>query len=571
MAEQKSRDRSSSTESQLKFPGCRHYRRRNDNHYRCQQCRLNEGLTLCTEDSPCEVCKDSLPEAWIAQEKAIEQKRKRKAATAAKAAKKSQEGDAMDNSVEIRALEDTLQLRPSKGKSDGPSKTKRAKTATGSGSKATEADSAGRLSRSRDQKKTVLQRVRGGTAQVQRCFRVQGVRTPLVTWWERSWRSHGSDRRHDSPRSHHSSRHDSGRRESGERARPMSSGGSSSRRQAHQRSGDAGHHQHCERLPASSEVPGCSLDVGQRSDCGLHQEQGRHTIIHTNADDLTAAQVVRSQGDYVGSRPSAMSAQHPGRFPVQSLPDTEYGVDDGHGASKTRVWQVGRAAGRLVCNIRQQTTHQVCIAVSGPQGRVDGRHVNALGQRVGPPVCVPAIQDGSSSSAEDRSVTRSQGDSDHSTATGSVMVSGVDGSVPRRSDPAFRRGSRAADSRRFDGRWGDGHSSLLAVKSTRMETLRAILRAKGHSREAARMMSSSLRDSSLQVYESHWARFVSFCRSFFQHLYDAPLQRQTSPIDDNITSHVCGFCATSLSVWSSSRPAHQATHQSFPAGTSGAT
>ena len=43
---------------------------------------------------------------------------------------------------------------------------------------------------------------------------------------------------------------------------------------AHQRSGDAGCHQCCERLPASSEVPGGSLDVWQRSDCGLHQERG---------------------------------------------------------------------------------------------------------------------------------------------------------------------------------------------------------------------------------------------------------------------------------------------------------
>ena len=41
---------------------------------------------------------------------------------------------------------------------------------------------------------------------------------------------------------------------------------------AHQRSGDAGRHQRCERLPASSEVPGGSLDVRQCSDCGLHQE-----------------------------------------------------------------------------------------------------------------------------------------------------------------------------------------------------------------------------------------------------------------------------------------------------------
>ena len=121
---------------------------------------------------------------------------------------------------------------------------------------------------------------------------------------------------------------------------------------AHQRSGDAGRHQCCERLPASSEVPGGLLDVWQRSDCGLHQERRRHTIVHTNADDDKTAQVVRSQGDHVGSRPSARSAQHPGRFAVQSRPDTEHWVDGGHGASTTCVCQVGRATGRLVCDIR---------------------------------------------------------------------------------------------------------------------------------------------------------------------------------------------------------------------------
>ena len=153
---------------------------------------------------------------------------------------------------------------------------------------------------------------------------------------------------------------------------------------AHQRSGDAGCHQRCERLPASSEVLGGLLDVRQCSDCGLHQGRGRHTIVRTNADDDTSAQVVQSQGDHVDSHPSARSPQHPGWFPVQSWPDTEHGVDDGHGVSKTRVCQVGWATSRLVCNIRQQMTHQVCIAVSRPQGWVDERHVSALGQREGP-------------------------------------------------------------------------------------------------------------------------------------------------------------------------------------------
>ena len=110
MAE-RSRDRSSSTELQPKFPECPHFRRRNDNHRRCQQCRLNDGQPLCTQDRPCLFCKDWLPEAWTAQAKATAQKNRRKAAATAKAAKKASE--TMDDSVELHAPEDALQT-PSK-------------------------------------------------------------------------------------------------------------------------------------------------------------------------------------------------------------------------------------------------------------------------------------------------------------------------------------------------------------------------------------------------------------------------------------------------------------------------
>ena len=79
--------------------------------------------------------------------------------------------------------------------------------------------------------------------------------------------------------------------------------------------------------------------------------------------------------------------------------------------------------------------------------------------------------------------------------------------------------SRPADTRRVHGRGRDRDSSLPAVKSSRVETLRAILRAKGHSREAANMMSRCLRESSQQVYESHWSRFVAFCRTKRWHVF----------------------------------------------------
>ena len=210
---------------------------------------------------------------------------------------------------------------------------------------------------------------------------------------------------------------------------------------AHQRSGDAGRHQCCERLPSSSEVPSGALDVQQCSDSGLHQERGRHAILYTHANDVAPAEVVRSQGDNFSSRPSTRSPQHPGRFPVQSRPDTEHGVDDGHGASQTSICPVGWTTGQLVCNIRQQMIHQVCIALSRPQGWVHGHHVSALGPREGPPVCVSAIQDGPSSSAEGRSVSRCSVDSDRSSAGNSFMVPGTAWTFPRRSHPAVRRGS----------------------------------------------------------------------------------------------------------------------------------
>ena len=39
----------------------------------------------------------------------------------------------------------------------------------------------------------------------------------------------------------------------------------------HKRSGDAGCHLCCERLPTSAEVPSGEIDVRQRSDSGVHQ------------------------------------------------------------------------------------------------------------------------------------------------------------------------------------------------------------------------------------------------------------------------------------------------------------
>ena len=333
---------------------------------------------------------------------------------------------------------------------------------------------------------------------------------------------------------------------------------------SHKRSGDAGRHLHCERLPTSSEVLSGAIVVRQRSDGGVHQERGGgHKIAHFDADDHTAAQVLRQQGDYVGSRLSARSAQHPSGFPVQSRPDSDHGVrrwpwrvydpclpsgvsygstclrhspTDDSSSSHCRIRTPGRS-GQMPCP---------CLGTTGgtflkafPSFKMVPQVLQKITQSPGVEVILIAQLQPAASwfpelmdlSQEDPIPLFVEGQDlltqDVWTGDGVTenrhfrhfMVPRVDGPIPRRSDPAVRRRSRPTDTRRLDGRRGDRESSLPTVKSTRVETLWAILRAKGHSREAANMMSRCLRESSQQVYESHWSRFVAFCRTKRWHVF----------------------------------------------------
>ena len=89
---------------------------------------LNVGLPLCTQDSPCLVCQDWLPEAWTAHAKATAQRNRRKAAAAAKAARK--ETEMMNDSAELHAPRHAFPTK--RPKSEESSKTERSKTVASS-------------------------------------------------------------------------------------------------------------------------------------------------------------------------------------------------------------------------------------------------------------------------------------------------------------------------------------------------------------------------------------------------------------------------------------------------------
>ena len=82
--------------------------------------------------------------------------------------------------------------------------------------------------------------------------------------------------------------------------------------------------------------------------------------------------------------------------------------------------------------------------------------------------------------------------------------------VPNATGTERASSSRARGSTSRRGQW---RQTLLALKSSRVETLRSIFMNKGHSRRAAEVMTRYLRESSWIVYEGHWKRFVTHCQN----------------------------------------------------------
>ena len=221
---------------------------------------------LCTQESPCDVSKDWLPDAGQALDKAMRQKQKCKAAVAAKRAHD------MEDSIEIHAPQDGLP--PIKQREDGSFRqkdsAKRAKTATSSTSKTTEAKTADRPSRSRDKKsKTVSSSVSvvGRSSRSDGPSGTKGSESHRSHSGERGCRdrSHGAERRHDSPRYCHSPRG----RENEERARPTSSSGGSSSRSKQADLTD---------LPGSGRASGRAMDVRPSSTHHRHHHGRRESV-----------------------------------------------------------------------------------------------------------------------------------------------------------------------------------------------------------------------------------------------------------------------------------------------------
>ena len=247
-----------------------------------------------------------------------------------------------------------------------------------------------------------------------------------------------------------------------------------------------------------------------RQPCGgvVHREGRRDQIVQTDPHDDSAPQILRPEGNHVVTSAPSKVSQCPSRRSVASGPDPHDGVVYQQPASLSGVLRMGDTSDRSVRNFCQQEAACLRITIPGPQGQVrrcDVRTVDGNGNGVR----LPTIQDAAGCSQQDPHVerrTRDRSGSSHNVsiidarATRAVSVSSH--STGR---PSTSHASSVAQRSRRD-------QTLPSFKSTRLATLKGLFVKLGYSRRVADQMSTNLRPSSIGCYESHWSRFVEYCR-----------------------------------------------------------
>ena len=272
---------------------------------------------------------------------------------------------------------------------------------------------------------------------------------------------------------------------------------------------DGGSVSECNSVPASTQVSGSAPDVRQRRGCFVHQQGRRDQIVQTDSPDDSALEILRPEGHQASACSSSRITQHPGRRSVASGPDSCDGVGHQWPASSSGVLCMGNTSDRSVRNFCQQEAACLRITISGPEGQIRRCDVSTV-VRDGNGVRLPTIQDAAGCPQQDPQVSQPVGDLNSSTPDVSIMDArairavSLSSNTTGRASTSYSRSSAAKRSRR--------DKTLPTLISTRLATLKGLFVKLGYSRRVAECMSTNLRPSSIGCYESHWSRFVEYCR-----------------------------------------------------------
>ena len=273
---------------------------------------------------------------------------------------------------------------------------------------------------------------------------------------------------------------------------------------AHQSSRDEGSLARTAIFSEDSHCPSGDGDVRQLDGCSVRQQARRNAFsFHVRADQ-PPSQMDGEHRRPFGSETPARTEQRPSGSPKPSGSGHCNGVDSPPSGGKGTPERVGLAVDRPV---RVETQHSATGLLLLSPGRPGGSR-GCVSASLGQPGCVrvPALRSARKGTVTSTAVSKLFDDSGSSSLGRQGLVRGStapadastsrSASVGRRHSPAPQRSPPPRRPR---------------VETSRMATVKQLLRKSGFSRGAASDMSRCVRESTSNVYQSKWLTFCNWC------------------------------------------------------------
>ena len=299
--------------------------------------------------------------------------------------------------------------------------------------------------------------------------------------------------------------------------RRLSSGlGSSHFRSCRQRplvgTGSGSPHQHAgtqSSVQSTTELPrqhfrSCSSQIRQPDCCGVDFPSRGNTFRHSLHGNGENSDVGSPAGlASIGSTPQRQF-ERVSRSAEQTRFSHSNRMDSGSPGARTSVATVGQANAGPVCHTSQQASSGLCLPSSGRQGLGSRRSESQLEESGR--LRVSSFLHGTAGHSQS-DPRRTQTHSCHSLLAVDVLVSQATSACSRSPAPTSggHSGSKPAT-------LGSSAQKPTGSKPSRLASVRESLQSTGLSEDAIDCALSAQRDSTKQVYQNHWSKWLLWCR-----------------------------------------------------------
>ena len=255
---------------------------------------------------------------------------------------------------------------------------------------------------------------------------------------------------------------------------------------------------------ASDPQRDCS-SIRQLHSGSLPAQSGGDSIENSvRSDTANFQEISRAQSSLDGTARTGQT-EYTGRLSVQGEQSSRNGMDAEHFSIQGHIPNMGSPIRGSVRDFAEQAASPFCLSGTRPPSLGGRRSVTGLdGSRN---VCISTVQHDRESTSETACSPKVSHDANRSQVASSGLVPSVTGRSHRRAKRATKRLAESADPAEVISL----SPQTAHSPPTRVEAVRGGAVSRGFSSEVAACISSSVRESTSKLYQSHWNKFCGWC------------------------------------------------------------